>query len=335
MKKMNYKQLRYALQRKQTAAIMRRCRAFQMLLCLAALLACLSVSSGASFDDVVDALATSGVTTALVLAPMTDLEKNDSMSAKPKSVKYRIWVARAKDQVDVENFPRADNVTIYTFPLKAGQHWHFLDCRPQSVVPNSASEGDVAPIFTLTVTADILGVSKKTLKFLYDNNGEDFFLIWENCVTGDRFLAGSACSPMKMTVTRLGSDDSFNGATLSFASSCPEPYYYYEGNIVRESPQLIAANATTFSLTANPQYQLGANTAATALASITGVADADVGRIFDILGGGGDNPTTIALGATFILQGGVAWSGVSGASITFEVVKTGTSAYAFYEVARA
>jgi hypothetical protein len=334
MKKMNYKQLRYVAQQKQLAEAIRRMRFFKSALACIILFAAIFLAAGAGFDSVVDAVATSGITTSIVF-PMVDLEKNDAQSAKPKSIKYRIWLARAKDQVDVDGFPKPDNVTIYTFPLKPGNFWHFLDCRPQSVVPNSASEGDMAPIFTLTVTADILGMSKKTLKFLYENNGEDFFLIWENCITGDRFLAGSPCSPMKMSVTRLGADDSFNGATLSFTSSCPEPYYYYEGSIVREPPHPVAAGSTTFALTDSSQYQLAAGGTATTLASISGVADSDVGRIFDILGGGGSSPTIITPTATFILQGGVGWSGVSGASITFEVVKTGPSAYAFYEVGRA
>lgn len=335
MEKKNYRQLRYAMQQEQAAESIRRMRVAKIMVGAILLLAGMAATASVGVDSIIDAAASAGVTTALVLAPMVDLEKNDSMSAKPKSIKYRIWLVRSRDQVDVENFPKAENVTIYTFPLKQGQFWHYLDCRPQSVVPNSASEGDVAPIFALTVTADILGLSKKTLKFIYENNGEDFFLLWENCVTGDRFIAGSACSPMKLTVTRLGSDDSFTGASLSFASSCPEPYYFFEGNIVRDTPQAVAANATTFALSAKPQYQLGVNTAAAALTSITGVTGDDVGRIFDVLGGGGSNPTTISPTSTFILQGGIPWSGVSGATISFEVVKTGSSTYAFYEVARA
>jgi len=190
----------------------------------------------------------------------------------------------------------------------------------------------------LTVTAQLEGVSRRTLQFLSELNGERVILFWENCDTGERYIAGSPCSGcMLVVVTSIGrQDDGFNGVILEFrGGQCPNPFYFYEGPIILDTPQLVASNATTFALTAAYQYQLVENTSATVLTDISGITDDEVGRIIEIIGGGINFPTAINPGAKFILRNGVAWSGTQGSRISLLIVKTGPSTYAFFELNRA
>jgi trehalose utilization protein len=76
------------------------------------------------------------------------------------------------------------------------------------------------------------------------------------------------------------------------------------------------------------------NTAATILTDITGITDDEVGRIFEVVGGGVNFPTLINPTVKFILRNGVQWVGTQGSKTTFQIVKTGASQYAFFEIKR-
>jgi len=79
---------------------------------------------------------------------------------------------------------------------------------------------------------------------------------------------------------------------------------------------------------------LSDNSAATVLLDISGVTDDHIGRIIELIGGGVNFPTTIEPTAKFILRNGVPWVGTQGSKITFQIVKTGPAAYAFFEIQR-
>ncbi|MDR0681750.1 MAG: hypothetical protein LBG15_07885 [Dysgonamonadaceae bacterium] len=257
-------------------------------------------------------------------------------SAKLSSLKNRLYFALLRD-VDIDNFPKAVNATISSNVLLAGKYHYFLDAKVNTINPTGAtgeSQGNIA----LTLTPQLEGISRETLNFIYGINGERVIAVWENCETGEKFIAGSPCSGgLLVSVTSLGKmDDGFNGAVLTLTGGeCPDPFYFYEGPIIRETPSVIAPGATDFAITSAKQYLLSENTAATALEDITGITDNQVGRIIELLGSGVNYPTTIAPSTTFILSNGIAWSATQGSKLSLQIVKTGTNVYAFYEVARA
>jgi hypothetical protein len=57
------------------------------------------------------------------------------------------------------------------------------------------------------------------------------------------------------------------------------------------------------------------------------------GRIIELLGFG-DIPTVVEPSATFLLRNGVNWVAMPGSKLSLQIVKTGASTYAFFEVAR-
>jgi len=238
---------------------------------------------------------------------------------------------------EIKDFPRAVGATISSSPLLPGKIFYFFDAKINTINFVGAA-GESLGNIALTGTAQIEGISRKTLDFLYHLNGERLIVIWENCETHELYIAGSPCSGgLLMVVTSLGKqDDGFLGAILEFrGGECPDPYYFYEGPIVLGSPELIPANATTFALTDNHQYQMVENNLATELIDISGITDDQVGRIIEIIGGGINFPTMINPGTKFILRNGVAWTGTQGSRITLLITKTGPSTYAFFELARA
>jgi len=149
------------------------------------------------------------------------------------SIKYRIYYALKRD-VDIEQWDKPDDATVEELPMLQGKYAYAIDCRTASVKPTAASAGDIVPTSQPTITADILGISKEALKLIIDFNGEEMFVIWEHCKTGQKFIAGSSCGGLKMTYTKAGTDDSFTGISLQWQGTCEAPFYYFEGNVPLE-----------------------------------------------------------------------------------------------------
>lgn len=267
---------------------------------------------------------------------LTDLPKDQNKNAKISSLKFRLYLALLID-VLVDDFPKAIGATISTNPLQVGKTWKFLDCKINTMKP-STEPGESPYTGKLKLTPIIEGISKQTLAWLYENLGQDVIVIWERCSDGQKFIGGSPCSGgMAVKFASIGSQEgNIEGIALSLeGGECPEPFWFYDGPIIREEPQIVALDAgTSFPLTDKSQYTMTDNAAAKVLSDITGVTDADVGRVVELVGAGINFPTTISSSAKFILQNGLAFSASLGKTISFVITKTGAGGYAFYEVFR-
>lgn len=152
-------------------------------------------------------------------------------SAKIATIKYRIYLAKKQD-VDFEKWEKATAGIIKKLPLLSDKYCAFLDCQANSVKPNAATVGEIAPQGQLTVAASIEGITEDTLQWIYQNNGQEFVLIWENCMTGKKYIAGSPCSCLKLTYEALGVIEDWQGATIKFVGApCPEPFWFFGGEI--------------------------------------------------------------------------------------------------------
>ena len=261
--------------------------------------------------------------------------RNEEGRMKISGIKYTLYYALLSD-IDSDNFPKAVHSTISSNVLLPGKKHRVFDAKVDNITPTAAA-GDSQGTMALSFSPQIEGFSRNVLDFIYAINGERIILFWEDCSTGERFIAGSPCSGgLLVSITSLGRmDNGFYGAVLQMqGNNCPEPMYYYEGPILLDSPEIVPANSATFALTGSYQYQLSDNTAATVLTDITGVTNDDVGRIVELIGGGVNFPTTIEPSANFILRNGVPWTGTLGSKITFQIVKTGPANYAFFEIYR-
>ncbi len=267
---------------------------------------------------------------------LNNLNKSDDKHAKTTALKYRLYLSRMSS-VDIDNYPKAVNATISSNVLKAGEVYKYLDVMVNTINPN-VEAGEVPTNGKITLTPSIEGISRETLQWVYDNSGQDFNTIWERCSDGQRFIAGDPCSGgLKFTYTQIGQlENGIAGIASQFeGGECPEPFYFYDGPLPLEEPETVDPDATTFAITEKSQYQLSVNTKATTLTDITGITDAQVGRIIEILGAGTTNATKINSSNTFVLKNGLTFEATAGSRISFYINKTGTSSYTFHEVHRA
>ncbi|KAA6348451.1 hypothetical protein EZS27_004051 [termite gut metagenome] len=181
-----------------------------------------------------------------------NLPKSDK-NAKLGMPKYRLYVALWTD-VDVENWPVAVNATISSSVLKEDKKYTYLDVRATSIKPNT-TPGESPYNGKLILTPIIEGISKESLKWIYDNSGEDCVVVWERCSDAQKFIGGSPCSSgLQLKYTAIGPQDGgIDGIAISFeGGECPEPFYFYDGPVPVEEdpiptppPSLVSKKTTT------------------------------------------------------------------------------------------
>jgi len=164
-----------------------------------------------------------------------NLEKQDSASKK-NAPKFKIWLVNVKD-VDFDQWPKAVDATLPTVILKAGKKWNYLDSNPTTINPSEAP-GQSPFNGILTLTPVIEGITKKSLQWIRSNSGEDFIVVWERCADGQKFIAGNICSMgMRLGYTNIGTlDGGIGGIALELkGQECPEPFYFYDGELEVEA----------------------------------------------------------------------------------------------------
>jgi hypothetical protein len=253
-----------------------------------------------------------------------------------KQVKNKFYFISQDQYDDTISFPSRVGREIGNIPLKAGQYWNKIDTILDSPeIKWTGEQGDVASKINNELTFILGGMGDDIFTLLEQGIGKGFYLVFEVCATGDKFIAGNACKPVKMTNFDGGSGKDQTATTVTFKVECGEVWSKYTGNTPTQAAATVAADATTIGLTSNPEYQLASGTsAAAAITAFTGTTDADINRIVTILGSGGSHPSTISNTATaFLLIGGAQWVANSGSQISFKIFKDGASSYKFVEVA--
>ena len=158
-----------------------------------------------------------------------NVEKQDKNS-KLSTPKFRLYLVLLKD-VDIENWPVPVDATITTTVLKPGKKWNYIDSTTDSINP-SAAPGESPLTGVLTLTPFMEGISKKSLQWIWDNNGEDCIAVWERCADKQKFIGGSPCSTgLRISYTNIGAGDGgIAGIALQLqGKQCPEPFYFYDG----------------------------------------------------------------------------------------------------------
>ena len=278
---------------------------------------------------------TGGCTYATVMGAVGSISDPSNEFKVGKSVKAKIWIISEDQWDDTVAFPSRIGRERGNITLKAGEYWHYISTVLDSPEPKStAEEGEIASMITNELKFVVGGMNANLLNLLETGIGKGFFVVWEICSTGDKYLGGNGCKPLKLTNFEGGPGKDSTSWTLTFKNQCGEIWSTYTGNTPTQAAATLAADATTITLTANPQYQLTTGTvAAVIMTSFTSVTDADIGRVVTILGSGGTYPSTIDAGNDFLLIAGAQWVALTGASIQFKIFKDGAATYAFVEVA--
>jgi len=159
-------------------------------------------------------------------------------------------------------------------------------------------------------------------------------IIIQRCSDTKKKLYGTPCAPLQMVYDAKDTKDT-NHTEFTFTSSQKGPIVCdYQGTTTFDTVTgTVDADATTVDVAAGEgQYQLTDGTAAAVdLTALTNPAD---GKTYTLLGSGGTYPSTIAASGNWLLKSGVAWTALTGASITLKAFKDGASTYKFLEISR-
>jgi hypothetical protein len=335
MKKLNAKQLAWASKRNFEAMRKKRLRFFGVLMLLALLVSGCMYATGAATKEDFFKIGGGSVGLATIMGAVGDIDSVENTKRVGKQVRAKMWVISEDQWDDTQAFPTRSGRERGNIPLKAGEYWHYIDSVIDTPEPKlSAEEGEIASNLTNELSFVLGGLEDNVLNLLETGIGKGFFVVWEFCATGEKFLGGNGCKPLKLVSCSGGATKENTSITVTFKNVCGETWNRYVGNTPTEDPDTVLADAVTITMTDNPRYQLtDGSVASVEVTGFTSVTDADIGRTVTILGSGGTYPSTIGEGNDFLLIGGEEWEALANTQISFKVFKDGAATYKYYEIA--
>lgn len=279
--------------------------------------------------------ATGGVATATVMAAIGSIDQTTNEERSGGQVRSKLYLLSADQWDDTQAFPAMVSRQRGNIPLKSGEYWHYIDSVLDSPEPKwSGEEGDVTVNINNELTFIVGGMPDAVFDLLEQGAGKGFFVVWEICSSGKKYIGGTGCKPLKLSNFEGGSTKDNTSTTITFKNTCPQLWCEYVGNTDLEPPSVVAADETTIALTSKSAYELTSGTSAEAnITGFTGVTDTDVGRVVTLIGTDGSYPAQISAGGDFYLNDGTTWEASSGAQIDFEIFKDGAGSYIYFEVA--
>lgn len=277
-----------------------------------------------------------GVVSAGLMTGVGNIEDPPNTLKAGRQVKARLWILAEDQWDDTKPFPSRVGREVGDIPLKAGEKWHYIHAAYDSVKPTwTGEEGEIASQITNELPFVVGGMDDSIFNLLENGLNKGFFVVWEICATGERFIGGNGCKPMKLVSFDGASNDESTSTNIIFRNQCGHTWSKYIGNTPTQDPQVVAADATTIALVSgNNRYQLTNGTVASVvITGFTSVTDSDVNRVVTILGSGGTYPSDIEDGNDFLLIGGETWAAEAGKQISFKIFKDGAATYKFVEVA--
>lgn len=283
-----------------------------------------AIDSGNDFFESLG-LSGAGVTYA-VMAAVGNISRVTDKETSGAQIVSKLWII-ALDQIDdTVAFPKPNaSGEVGTIPLKAGEYMHYFEAIDDSLDDKSAgSKGDITTAVTNTFSFTMGGYRLALQKFMEEHAGDRFVIIYQMADDATYHVVGTNLKPMIFKSFDRSNNKESRSVAFTFENSSFQQPKVYTGAIVKEAPSVLAANATNLAITSATQYTCGANTAATTIATISGLAAADEGRIIEILGAAGANPTTIESIAAIVLKDDVEWIGRAGSRLTLKVLDSAT-----------
>lgn len=252
-----------------------------------------------------------------------DIDQPSDIETAPNQIGFRLHLTALEQIDDGVPFPTPDaNRNIGTIPLKSGEYMHRFDGVKDSLkYVGTAEKGDVTSTFNKTFNI-IVKYNAQSLNFCEQYQGKGFILIFLECEANTKELLGSSCKPLYLTNFEIKKDGDGKYISLTFGNDHWRQPLNYTGTIVNQAPVVVPQDATDLAIqSGNNNYLLSDPSAANvAIATFSGIAAADVGRIITVNApatNAYDN--TIADNAAFVLKDGATWTSKPGSSITFEV----------------
>jgi hypothetical protein len=326
--KMNKKQIAWSDRKVGQALGKARVRLFMILLMAFAVPAVTFAVNDPSRDNIKVAAEVTG--SGAVLAGMGLIGNISAVSDRESAgnqIGYIVWLI-ARDQIDTTvpfPAPNADR-EVGTITLKAGEYMHSFEAIKNTLKDTGTGEkGEITTDHTNTFTFIMGGNPVKLMDFLEEYSGSEFIIIYRECESTDYYILGNPCKSMTLKSYERKKDNEAKAVTLTFEGKSYRQSLKYVGNLVTAEPDTVAAAATNIPVTDNPQYRLSPNAAPAAIATVSGIASADYGRVIDILGiTTGANPPTIPDSAVFVLIDAATFTGRTGSKISFRILDDAT-----------
>lgn len=257
------------------------------------------------------------------MAVIGNVEDTSDRDAAGGQIAYRVWLI-STDQIDMDvNFPDPNaNREVGTIPMLPGEVFHYFEAHDIPTDNSTGTKGDITTETTNTFVMIMAGIRDKLLDFIEQHVGKKFIVIYQECETGALYIMGNPCKPMVLSAFDRKNDKEGRYITFTFTNNSFRQPYRYVGAIVKSAPVTLAPDATALAVVANNDLYIvpdGTDDSA-AIATVTGLTDADRGRTITVKGSGATHPGTIEENAVFILEGGATWTATVGSSIVFRVL---------------
>jgi hypothetical protein len=259
------------------------------------------------------------------MAFIGDIEGVSDRITAGSQISAKLWLVHVDSQLNTDVlFPVPNaNREMGTIPLKTGETMHYFVAIDDSVTDSSKGDkGDVTTNVTNTLSFIMGGNRNQLLQFYEEHAGGRFIIIYQLSSDKKYYIMGNDVKPMILKSYERKNDKDSRSITFTFENKSFDQPYCYVGDIVRGAPAVITTDATTLAIQYGKSvYNTpGNNTSAKVLDDVSGIADADKGRVIDVVGTGGNYPLSIESNDVFLLIDKETWTGNAGSRISFKVL---------------
>jgi hypothetical protein len=242
------------------------------------------------------------------------------------------------DMDDVATFPDRDPAGVViadNIVFKPNAYMVKIYATVTTITGGDNSEGDLdAQGFVHNLVFDHPGSSQAIREAKQNWIARNMGALVQKCGETTFDLYGTPCAPLILQTKWEDTKDK-NIHNFTF-KSLKNPYSVaiYQGTTTFDVVNGTAeADATTVDVASGSgQYQL--TDGGEAAATLTTLSNPSNGGMYTLLGSGGAHPSLITSANDFILAGGVSWTAIAGATITFKAFQTGVSTWKFIEQSR-
>ena len=305
---------------------------FLLLLIAAMALPVIGIAAGNPDVSLIDALGTvvfgGGTLSVASMANIGDVDEVSDKESSPKQIGMRIYLV-PREQIDYNQSWPTPNASreLTTIPMLSGEYMKYFDAVDGTPNENATAEkGDIVTTWTRNFSMTIAGNRPKTMDFIEEYSGKGFVIIYPIGANGEYYILGSRYKPMILSPERQGGGPDGRYITLNFSSEYWQQPLKYVGDIVRQSPESVSADATDIPITDNGRYRLSNGSSSTVtISSVSGIGSNDYGRVIEILAPEtASYPPEIADNTTFILIDGSTWTANPGSRISFKILDDST-----------
>ncbi len=272
---------------------------------------------------------------------MTYIKKNVARAntgTSPGAYKAKKPNVTIVDNDDVLTFPDRDSKNVKqvgNYVLKPNARMIKIYMTPETIEASFEAEGpEDGKVFKQMFKGEHPGETLDIKEYIQNWLGRPVTVFEENCRNNVINTYGTPCSPLKLNPS-FTSNKEGTKHIISFEQPNPTEFLpgYYEGTLSFGDPFAVVAAVISLLIASGNTYKLKSFDA-TEVLTIDAI-DLEHGAIVSVIGGGGDDPATLATGVngpvTIVTVNGTSWVALEDAVIDFRVFKAGGTTYLIEE----